>query len=388
MQADFRLTVISGRRIPAGADCLLFHLRSAVISNMSAKLPHYVRPLSQKLAAPTDACFVPRGFLFPETRADLDPYREFPLSEPYYVPLRRATSDSSYEDILLPQKKDDDIFDSTILQISDRDEVLLEVQATGIQYCVHAQMCLRDDVAIHFPKTWDKTQALLVNIPVFSEEFCQWYYPFSCMGYNIANTDPPLDIDVARNYPQLFGYLPNGDLAIYWEIGEALAEAFDLELEPIRATVDGHLVLMPGVPEAIKRLAPAHGVVETGVIVSPQAATDEAEHFAMQMLGERPMILRHAMYQFYRLRLPVYQCELEFNPYAEATWGAFGFTCTRLAGFEFKIINNPFTRRAHIFATEHGNVVVSLDFYEALKAQLRHHGTELMSRTFPIQRIP
>ena len=81
-------------------------------------------------------------------------------------------------------------------------------------------------------------------------------------------------------------------------------------------------------------------------------------------------------------------CELDFNPYAEATWGAFGYSSPRLSGYEFKIVNNPFTRDVPIFATERGNVVVSLKFYERLSALLRQFGMPFEAQLFPIQRIP
>ena len=352
-------------------------------------LPSHIKSETPQITPPFDSCFVPRGFLFPESREDLQPYREFPLSEPFYS-MPKST-DVPVDDFFAADASDDslnNIGDSTILQISELDELLLDVQSMGMQYTLHTQMCLRHDFSYNFPSTWDKTHAMLVDIPVFSEEPCLWHYPISTMGYNVGNTDPPLDINIANNYPQFFGYLPNGDIAVYWEIGEILADEFGVELDPIRSTVDGTLILMPGVAEQIKQLAPCHSIVETGIVVSPGYDPTPAIQFAAQWLGRQPVVLRQAMYHFYRLRLPVIHCELDFNMYAEATWGAFGFRSPRLCGYEFKIVNNPFTRDAPMFATEKGNVVVSVAFYERLKQLIAFYGAHFCARIFPIQRIP
>lgn len=354
-------------------------------------LPAHVHSATEAIAAPFDSCFIPCGFLFPESREDLEPYREFPLSEPFYAasPTRNDFRDASVDDLLAESKSEDmGAFDSTILQISELDELLLDVQGMGMQYTMHTQMCLRTDLTYTFPKTWDKNQALLVNIPVFSEELCQWHYPISTMGYNIANTDPPLDINIAKNYPQLFGYLPNGDLVLYWEIAEVLAEEFGLDIDPIRSTVDGTLILMPNCPKQIKQMAPCDQVVDTGIVVSLNRDPSAAIAFAQQYLRQPPIVLKYAMYHFYRLRLPVIHCELDFNPYGEATWGAFGFTSPRLAGFEFKLNNNPFSREAPIFSTERGNVVIAVPLFNRLSQLLNYYGAPLCSQIFPIQRIP
>ncbi len=357
-------------------------------STKIVRLPAHIRSASPEINPPFDSCFIPRGYLFPETREDLQPYREFPLSDPFYT--TPTQTDTSFEDIFAAGNSDDtdNNFDSTILQISELDELLLDVQGMGMQYTMHTQMKLREDFSYDFPRTWDKTQALLMNIPVFSEELCQWHYPISTMGYNIANIDPPLDINIANNYPQLFGYLPNGDIAVYWEIAEILADEFGIEIDPMRSTVDGSLILMPSVAEQIKALAPCHGVVETGIVIQPGYPTDAAASFAWQWLGRPPVILKYATYHFYRLKLPVIHCELDFNPYGEATWGAFGFTSPRLSGYEFKIVNNPFTRDVPIFSTERGNIVVSLAFFERLKQLVNHFGMPFDAQAFPIQRIP
>ena len=356
------------------------------------RLPSHVKSPTESIAAPFDSCFIPCGFLFPETREDLEPYREFPLSEPFYsIPKKNEFRDTSVEDLLAAPVSEDSesgFFDSTILQISELDELLLDVQGMGMQYTMHTQMCLRTDFSYDFPRTWEKNQALLVNIPVFSEELCQWHYPISTMGYNIANTDPPLDIDIAHNYPQLFGYLPNGDLVLYWEIAEILADEFNLDMDPIRSTVDGTLVIMPNCPEQIKVMAPCHQVSETGIIVSLNQDPTKAIAYAQQWLKRPPVVLRYATYQFYRIKLPVIHCELDFNPYGEATWGAFGFTSPRLSGYEFKINNNPFSREAPIFSTERGNIVISVALFQRLKQLLEYYGAPLCSQIFPIQRIP
>ena len=353
--------------------------------------PHVISP-TESIAAPFDSCFIPCGFLFPETRDGLEPYREFPLSEPFYsIPKRNDLRDGSVDDLLAEPRSEDTesgFFDSTILQITEIDELLLDVQGMGMQYTMHTQMCLRSDLSYHFPRTWDKNQALLVNIPVFSEERCQWHYPISTMGYNIANTDPPLDIDIAHNYPQLFGYLPNGDLVLYWEIAEVLAEEFGLEIDPLRTTVDGTLVIMPNCPDNIKQAAPCDQITETGIAVDLNRDPTQAISYAQHWLGRPPMVLRYSMYHFYRLRLPVIHCELDFNSYGEATWGAFGFTSPRLAGFEFKINNNPFSRESHMFSTERGNVVISVALFQRLQQLLNDYGAPLCSQIFPIQRIP
>ena len=357
------------------------------------RLPAHGRSAYEAISAPFDSCFVPRGFLFPESREDLAPYREFPLSEPFYISPQKP-ADQSVDDIFrvrTDESEDDsdsNCFDSTILHISELDELLLDVQAMGMQYTMHTQMGLRRDLTYDFPKTWDKTQALLTDIPVFSEELCQWHYPISTMGYNIANTDPPIDIDTSHNYPKLFGYLPNGDIAVYWEIAEILIREFGIEADTMLARVDGTLILMPGAAEQIKEMAPCDCVVDTGIAVDPGEDAEPAIAFARQWLQKEPIVLRHATYPFYRLILPVIHCELDFNPYAEATWGAFGYSSPRLSGYEFKIVNNPFTRDVPIFATERGNVVVSLKFYERLSALLRQFGMPFEAQLFPIQRIP
>ena len=128
-------------------------------------LPPHIKAPSESIVAPYDSCFVPRGFLFPESREDLTPYREFPLSEPFYVENPRT--DRSHDDIFAADRSEDSCFDSTILQISDLDELLLDIQGMGMQYTMHTQMCLRSDLQYEFPSTWDKTQSLLINIPVF-----------------------------------------------------------------------------------------------------------------------------------------------------------------------------------------------------------------------------
>ncbi len=353
------------------------------------QLPAHIKSETSEISAPFDSCFVPRGFLFPESRDELQPYREFPLSDPFYTMPQKT--DNSVDDIFAADNSvdsDANCFDSTILQISELDELLLDVQSMGMQYTLHTQMCLRHDFMYDFPSIWDKNQALLCNIPVFSEELCQWHYPISTMGYNIANTEPPLDINSASNYPQLFGYLPNGDIAVYWEIAEALADEFGIEIDPMRSTIDGTLVLMPTIAEQIKKLAPCDGYCETGIVVNPGKDIQPAVSFAWQWIGQQPIVLKYAMYQFYRLRLPVIHCELDFNPYAEATWGAFGFTSPRLCGYEFKIVNNPFTRDVPIFATERGNIVVSRKFYDRLVQLINQFGMGFCGQLFPIQRIP
>ena len=352
----------------------------------AVRLPPHIISDVPEIAAPYDSCFIPRGFLFPESREELKPYREFPLSEPFYSTPKQT--DNSVNDIFAePDSEDTGCFDSTILQISELDELLLDVQAMGMQYSMHMQMCLRTDLRYNFPHTWDQKQAMLCSIPVFSEELCKWHYPISTLGYNVQNTDPPLDIDTAHNYPQLFGYLPNGDIVLYWEIAEILAAEFGIDIDPLRPTVDGTLILMPNVPEEVKRVAPRDGVTETGIFVGPRRDYQAAYSYAWQWLGRQPVVIKYAIYPFYRLRLPVIHCELDFNRYAEATWGAFGYTSERLCGYEFKIVNNPFSRDVPIFATERGNIVVSLKFHERLIQLLASFGVGCCTQLFPIQRI-
>ncbi len=353
----------------------------------NVRLPSHVTAKTPSVAAPFDSCFVPCGFLFPESREELDPYREFPLSEPFYAMPKRDPS--TVDDILAEPAEDDaNCFDSTILQISELDELLLEVQGMGMQYTLHTQMKLREDFTYQFPHTWDQSQCLLLNLPVFSEELCKWHYPISTMGYNIANTEPPLDIDIAHNYPRLFGFLPNGDIAVYWEIAEILGDEFGIDLDPLQSTVDGTLILMPDMAEQIKASVPGTRVVDTGVVVDGRYDPSHAFASAAQWLGRNPMVFRYALYHFYRFKLPVIHCELDFNPYGEATWGAFGYTSPRLSGFEFKIVNNPFTRAVPIFATERGNIIVSKPFLSRLAQLVEYYGGNLATQAFPIQRIP
>lgn len=362
------------------------------MSESPFKLPEFVRPLTSVLAQPHDSCFIPRGFLFPETREGLaTDAREFPLVDPFYARARMNIGHQSYDDILrdTTDESGGGFMDSTILHISAFDELLLDVQASGMQYCLHTQSCLRDDLEIRFPATWDKIQSLMLNIPVFSEELCKWHYPIATNGFNTAMTDPPIDIDIAHHYPQLFGYLPNGDVVLYWEIADRLASMFNLDLEPLRSTVEGTLIIMPCVSEEVKRRAPADYIVDTGIVVSRHPAQlDACLHYAAQVLGRMPIMVRQAIYPFYRINMPIIQCEQECNTYADATWGAFGFTARRLAGFEFRLVNNPLMRHVPIFATENGNIIVTNEFFAALKDLLIHFGVGCCSRTFPIQRIP
>ena len=363
------------------------------MSDSTINLPSYIKPLTPELSQPYDSCFVPHGFLFPETREGLmSDAREFPLVNPFYSRGRKQAGSRSYDDILRDSATDEissGFMDSTILHISEFDELLLNVQETGMQYCLHTQPCLRSDLAIEFPTTWDKNQSLLLNIPVFSEELCKWHYPISTTGYNVAMTDAPIDIDVAHNYPLLFGYLPNGDLAVYWEIAERLISMFQLDLEPLRTTVEGSLVIMPYASEDLKAQSPADYQVDTGIVVSRHPTNlDAAIQFAAQYLGRRPVVIKSSMYQYYRINLPIIQCEQECNTYAEATWGAFGFSARRLAGFDFRLVNNPLMRQAPIFSTENGNVIVSNAFFNALSELLNYFGVGCGMRLFPIQRIP
>ncbi len=362
------------------------------MSESNAKLPPYVKTVGDAaLVAPFDSCFIPRGFLFPETREGLEGVREFPMMNPFYASAKREHESGAYD--ILGTNEDStsgaDIMDSTILHISEFDELLLDVQSTGMQYTLHTQNCLRDDLEITFPSTWDKTQSLLLNIPVFSEELCKWHYPISTNGFNTAMTDAPIDIDIAHNSPQLFGYLPNGDIAIYWEIADILLQKFQLDLEPLRTTVEGSLILMPLIPDDIKRQAPCDYVVETGIVVSKSPEKlDQAIAFATQVLGYRPVVLRQKLYQYYRINMPIVQCEQGINLYGEATWGAFGYTARRLAGFDFRVVNNPFMRQSPICSTENGNIIVSNEFFVALRDLLAYFGVGCCCKLFPIQRIP
>lgn len=350
-------------------------------------LPAHIIAPADGILPPYDSCFIPRGFLFPESREEFAPFREFPLSDPFYSAPVKKSQDISRSDIFASDESQNNDFDSTILQISELDELLLDVQAMGMQYTMHTQMCLRGDLRYEFPRMWDKKQSLLVNIPVFSEELCLWHYPISTLGYNIANTDAPLDLDIARNYPQLFGYLPNGDILLYWKIADALSQVFHLDLEPVHTTVDGSLVLMPGVSEETKSHAPCGAVVETGIVVAEDARLPEALAFARSCLGYEPVVIESALYHFRRLVLPIIHCELDYNVYAEATWGAFGFTSPRLTGFDFKMLNNPFARELPIFATERGNIVASNDFYARLRELVLQYGGNFCTLPFPVQRI-
>ncbi|MGI5829270.1 MAG: hypothetical protein ACOX8U_03770 [Bradymonadia bacterium] len=349
--------------------------------------PHVINMYPEERTKPFDSCFIPKGYLFPETREGLSPYREFPLSEPYYA-LKQTHPSNSYD--FLSDASEEGDFDSTILHISDLDELLLNVQAMGLQYILQIQNCLRDDYVINPPRTWDKLQSLLLNIPVFSEELCQWHYPVSQIGYNISNTDAPTQIDVANNMPQLFGYLPNGDLAIYWEIADALHERYDIDLEPMRTSVDGDLVLMPGIHEIQRAQAPVGSVVDTGVLLMGRQRSQlpALVEYATRILRRRPVVLREASYPYYILKLQVIPCEFGMNRYGEATWGAFGFSCDRLSGYDFRVINNPLARTLPIYSTELGNIVVSVNFLEDLKALCERHGQNLTARSLPILRIP
>lgn len=358
-------------------------------------LPPYIVNLYPNVdKQPFDSCFVPKGFLFPESREDVAPMRSFPLSEPFYAPARVKTSDPSNVDLFTVEEDEDDdassIIDSTILRINETDEVLLEIQDLGLQYTIHVQMCLRDDLIITAPASWDRTQSLLTNIPVFEEELCQWHYPISQIGYNSSNIDPPIELNIADNMPRLFGYLPNGDIAVYWELAEALVDEFDLDLEPLHTNVTDNLILLPGLTEDERYNCPVGSVTETGIVLTDfqMSYLPDVLSYGARCMGRKPIVLKANPYIFYRLKLPVIQCEWDCNLYAEATWGALAFTLPRLSGFEFKVVNNPFSRKAPIFATENGNVIVSLDFYDKLRSLHQRFGMPLTTRSLPIQRIP
>lgn len=366
-----------------------FALALSPFSCMSpTKLPPYIINMyPNERRKPLDSCFVPKGYLFPETREGLEPYREFPLSEPYYA-AKMEQRDSSYDS--LGDASDDSDFDSTILQISEVDELLLDVQAMGLQYILHIQNCLRDDYVISPPKTWDREQALLLNIPVFTQELCQWHYPVSQLGYNINNTEAALQIDTANNFPLLFGYLPNGDLALYWEIAEALQTRYELELEPMRSSVEGDLVVLPDTTAVQRSSAPAGSIVDTGIVLTGRQRSQlpAVIDFAAHILRKPPLVLRDSMYPYYCIKLPVIACEMGINCYGEATWGAFGFSCDRLSGYDFRVINNPAARSLPIYSTETGNVIVNMQFLQDLRALCEQFGQILTVRSLPIQRIP
>ena len=101
------------------------------MTDSTFKLPDFVRPLTSSFAQPYDSCFIPRGFLFPETREGLaTDAREFPLMDPFYARAKKTLSNRSYDDILKDTTDDSGVgfMDSTILHISEFDELLLDVQ--------------------------------------------------------------------------------------------------------------------------------------------------------------------------------------------------------------------------------------------------------------------
>jgi len=281
-----------------------------------------------------DSLLWPSGYLFPEIREPLWPDRSFPLLD----------DDNSVE-------------------------AAIEVQTMGLQYSVHVQMCREPGLRIAPAPQWDRKQLLWTDLPVFTEEPCEWHYPHLQVGYNIDHIDPPANLRPECNRPEFLGYLPNGDVLLYWEIAEALEREFDLEVDAVPSSLDGRaLMRSTGCEEDILLESPVGLGAETGIVLS--RAELDLKDIAKSYI-ERNGGIAHFMgpgngTMFYRLLIPVIQCEWTLNPYEEFFWDSHGVSCNRLTGYSFRILDHPSTRYEPIFATEHGNIIVSAEFYERL----------------------
>ncbi len=329
---------------------------------MAGVLPPHVKEIDQNVArVAEDSLFWPAGHLFPEIREPLWPHRRFPLPSPH---------------------DDEDAAET---------DILLEVQAMGLQYTVLVQHRREPGLEVKPPADWDKRHFMWTDLPVFTEELCEWHYPQVQLGYNINKLDPPDNLRPDLNRPELLGFIPNGDIVAYWEVAEALADAFEIEIEALRSPVDHyHLVVAQNLdnPDALDN-TPVGNPCEVGVLLTKQ----EAHHLPaacafIQSVGGHPRVLHPAPSMFYRLLIPVLRCEWNFNRYVEAYWSSIGLSCQRLAAYDLRIIDNPSTRNEPIFATEFGNLVVDRDFFRFLEARLQALGAPSPGLLLPVVRIP
>jgi len=322
---------------------------------MTDAIPSHVRelrPASERHVQ--DSLFWASGYVFPEVREPLWPDRTFPI-EP-------GTDQSA--------------------------EAVLEIQAMGLQYTVLLQHRRERGLSVTPPSTWDSEQLLWTDLPVFGEETCHWHYPHVQFGFNVAHCAPPDVLRPDTNTPELFGYLPNGDILLYWALAEPLAAEFELDIEALPSSVDDcALVVSRGLDEAT---LPVGQGIETGILLarSELDALDEAKAWIHDHGGLTQTLMPPDDVMFYRLAVPMIRSEAQMNPYVEHTIPALDVTYERLATFSFRIIDNPVSRDVPIFATERGNVVVSASFFEQFSARVRQLGGPSPGAILPVIRTP
>ncbi|MDX9719552.1 MAG: hypothetical protein RBU37_02310 [Myxococcota bacterium] len=323
------------------------------------RLPPYLREQENQPRQVDDSLFYPSAFLFPEQRDQVYPRRRFALAFGEDAPV---------------------------------DQEIGEIQNMGLQFSVHVQMCREPGLSLKPPSDWDKKQGLWTDLPVFAEELCEWHFPQLTVGYNCAQIEPPAILRPESNAPMPFGFLPNGDIAMYWELAETLADDFELEIEALVSTVDGRcLVSAPGAEELLLEQCPVGQAFDAGVVLARNELhfLDDALAYANACCGGNAFVLKPAMTMFYRLSLPVMQCEWSMNRYADAVFPAVSLRPPRLAGYAFLIIDSPVSRNEPIFSTEKGNVVVSKALFERLDELLASGGWKLGAGQFtPIVRTP
>lgn len=323
-------------------------------------IPDYVTellPASERRV--DDSLFWMSGYLLPEVREPLWPNRSFPVQ---------------------PDEPDPD------------EDAAADAQAMGLQYTLFMQHRRERGFGVKPPINWDRNQLLWTDLPVFAEEPCEWHYPKLQIGYNVAQIEPPSVLRPDCNTPEIFGFMPNGDLLAYWAIAEPLADEFELDIEAVHSSVDGCcLVTARGVDEDTLLETPVGQGVESGIILSRAelGQLDEAVAWIEARGGTARRFMPPDDFMFYRLAVPVMRSEMNMNRYVETFFEALDCTAERLAGFSFRILDAPNTRELPIFATERGNLVVSNHFIERLSGLLRKAGApEAAGHVLPIVRTP
>ena len=320
------------------------------------QLPRFVTELREaKDRVAAESLFWPSAFLFPEIREQLWPMRRFPLAPRGDV----ITTES-----------------------------IIELQALGLQYCVHVQPHREEGLQVLPPAGWSRHQALWTDLPVFEEDPCAWHYSQLVHGYNVDQIEPNSLMRPELNAPRRIGYLPNGDLVAHWKIAEALEFEFDIEIEALRASTDGyHLVMGIGLDELDLMDPPVGKGAETGILLSKNES--ELVPAAVQYIEERggkATLFEANHTSFYRLLVPVMQSEFQMNRYAEHTWPELGLSCQHLSGYAFRLLDNPLHREEPIFSTEQGNLVVSKAFFAKI-GELLGDGCNY-GKLLPIIRTP
>lgn len=327
---------------------------------MTLGLPSYVRerlPSGERRV--DDGLYWPSGFLFPENREELWPMRQFPL---------RGLDESL-----------------------ELDATVEEIQAMGLQYTVFVQMLREEGFELELPGSWSRSQSLWTDINVFSEEVCEWHFPRVQRGFNIDQIPMPELLRPEVNRPEYLGYLPNGDLVLYWELANALSQTFDLDTEPVPSTLDGRcFVASRGCDEEAIFDTPVGQGGEVGIILSrKERGQIPAAVGYLQGLGGTTRVFDYNpdFSMFYRLSVPIFRCEAGLNAYQEMRWDDVDVTFDRLLGFSFNILDNPVTRAQPLFSTERGNLIASqelLSLMQDLCAPLRANP----GKSLPVVRTP